>query len=66
MSREQQTTVATTGGITFGGLLSIVFITLKLLKVIEWSWVWVLAPLWIPLSITFIILAIAIILLGRS
>ena len=36
------------GGIGFCGLLAIAFITLKLLKVIEWSWVWVLAPIWIP------------------
>lgn len=37
------------GGIGFAGLLSVVFITLKLLGVIEWSWIWVLAPLWIPI-----------------
>ena len=30
-------------------LLTIVFVTLKLCKVITWSWIWVLAPLWIPL-----------------
>ena len=35
------------GGIGFIGLLTIVFITLKLCKVIDWSWVWVLAPVWI-------------------
>jgi len=38
------TTVST--GIGFPGLLSIVFITLKLCDVICWSWWWVLAPLW--------------------
>ena len=30
----------------FFGLLTIVFVTLKLIGVIDWSWVWVLAPLW--------------------
>jgi hypothetical protein len=35
------------GGVGFLGLLTIVFITLKLTGVIDWSWVWVLAPLWI-------------------
>lgn len=35
------------GGIGFIGLLTIVFITLKLLGVIKWSWLWVLSPLWI-------------------
>lgn len=34
-------------GIGFLGLLSIVFITLRLCNVITWSWVWVLSPIWI-------------------
>lgn len=34
------------GGIGFLGLLTIVFITLKLTGVIAWSWWWVLAPPW--------------------
>lgn len=33
-------------GIGFSGLLGIVFIVLKLTGVINWSWWWVLAPLW--------------------
>jgi len=32
-------------------LLLIAFIVLKLTGVINWSWVWVLAPFWIPLLI---------------
>ena len=39
----------TTGGIGFVGALSIVFIVLKLCGVINWSWIWVLSPLWLPL-----------------
>lgn len=39
------------GGIGFCGLLAIVFITLKLTKVIDWSWFWVLSSLWIPLAV---------------
>lgn len=35
------------GGIGFTGLLTIVFIVLKLLGVITWSWWWVLSPIWI-------------------
>lgn len=49
------------GGIGFIGLLSIVFITLKLCKIISWSWIWVLAPLWIyalVMLILFIILVL--------
>ena len=40
-----------TGGIGFLGALQILFITLKLCGVIAWSWLWVLAPLWISLII---------------
>lgn len=35
------------GGISFTGLLTIVFITLKLTGNIDWSWWWVLSPIWI-------------------
>lgn len=42
------------GGIGFCGLLTIVFITLKLTNVIQWSWIWVLSPLWISAGITII------------
>lgn len=50
-------------GIGFCGLLTIVFIVLKLLKVINWSWLWVLAPIWIPIIIVILIM-ILIVLLG--
>lgn len=33
------------GGISFLGLLTILFIGLKLGNVITWSWFWVLSPL---------------------
>jgi len=36
------------GGIGLAGALAIVFITLKLVDVIDWSWWWVLSPIWIP------------------
>jgi len=42
---------AASGGIGFCGLLTIVFITLKLTGFIDWSWLWVLAPIWIPLAL---------------
>lgn len=39
----------------------IVFVTLKVLKIIKWSWLWVLAPLWIPYAM-FIVGGIMVIL----
>ncbi len=35
----------------FMSILALIFITLKLCNVITWSWVFVLAPLWIPLAL---------------
>ena len=37
--------------ISFCGLLTIVFIVLKLTNYINWSWWWVTSPLWIPIAI---------------
>ena len=45
----------TTQGTGFFGLLTIVFIVLKLTKVIEWSWIWILSPLWISLVISIVV-----------
>ena len=53
------------GGIGFVGLLTILFIALKLLGKISWSWVWVLSPLWIPVAISIILIIIAFIF-GRK
>ena len=44
------------GGIGFFGLLGIVFITLKLVGVIDWEWWLVLAPIWVPMAIALIVL----------
>lgn len=35
------------GGMTFTGVLTLIFIVLKLCKVVTWSWLWVLSPIWI-------------------
>ena len=60
--REKQTTVS--GGIGFTGLLTIVFIVLKLLGIITWSWVWVLSPIWIE-AILVIVLLVVVLLVNR-
>ena len=39
------------GGVGFCSLLAILFIGLKLTNYIDWSWWWVLSPLWLPLAI---------------
>ena len=59
--RERQSTTVN-GGIGFTGLLTIVFIVLKLLGFITWSWVWVLSPIWIEAILVVLLLAVLIIL----
>lgn len=51
----------TSGGIGFSGVLFIVFLILKLTHVIDWSWVWVFAPLWINLLIIIVMFVVFII-----
>ena len=49
-------------GLGFSGALTILFIALKLLGKITWSWWWVLSPLWISFTLVcFIILIIGIV-----
>lgn len=42
------------GGIGLGTVLFIVFLVLKLTEIIDWSWWWVTAPLWIPVAIVLV------------
>lgn len=46
----------------FCGALTLIFITLKLCKVIDWAWKWVLAPLWIPglIVIAFVVIVLIV------
>ncbi|HVJ31631.1 MAG TPA: hypothetical protein VND94_00830 [Terriglobia bacterium] len=53
-----QTTTSKSGGIGFCGLLTVLFIGLKLTNYIDWSWWWVLAPIWIPLAVVTAIVAL--------
>lgn len=65
MSTQSTASASATGGVGFIGLLTVAFIVLKLTGIITWSWLWVLAPLWMPWAIAFALLTIgAIIALG--
>lgn len=62
-SNEKTTTVVS--GIGFLDALFLVFLVLKLAKVIDWSWWWITAPLWgqVALSVTiFIVTTIVLII----
>lgn len=42
-------------------IITVVFVILKLLGYISWSWWWVLSPLWISLGITVLLWIVALI-----
>jgi len=56
---------SSSGGIGFTGLLTILFILLKLTGYIHWSWWWVLSPIWISL-VLFVVIGIPLVLWVHS
>lgn len=49
------------GGLGIISVLTIVFIVLKLLGVIQWSWIWVLSPIWISAVIAAVVFSVILI-----
>ena len=49
-------------GTGFAGLLTVLFVGLKLTGYIEWSWLWVLSPIWISVGLVVFISLIVLIL----
>lgn len=45
-------------GIGFVGALTIAFVVLKLMKIIDWSWWWVLSPLWISTLVAIVVMVV--------
>jgi len=48
-------------GMGIVSILTLIFIVLKLTKLISWSWVWVLSPLWITAVLTLIVFSLILI-----
>lgn len=53
-------------GGSFVGLLTITFVVLKLVHVIDWSWWWVLSPVWIVVVLSVIVTTAAVIAARRE
>ena len=53
-------------GVAIVELLTVVFVVLKLCKVIDWSWVWVLSPTWIWIALLAVVLVLGIAFGGRD
>ena len=47
------------GSIGFCGLLTVLFIALKLTGYIQWSWLWVVSPLWIKAILVLVLAVLA-------
>ena len=56
---------SSSSGIGFTGLLTIIFITLKLLGKIDWSWWWVLSPLWIGAVLVLLVFGFVLFIATR-
>lgn len=50
-SSSSSSSSTTSGGSSILTILFVVFLVLKLTNNIDWDWIWVLAPIWIPLSL---------------
>ena len=61
MSNNKKVTVKGGRSMSIGTVVGIVFIVLKLIGLIEWSWVWVLAPFWIGAIIIILALIVGVI-----
>ena len=54
-----------TSGLSFLSALTILFIGLKLSKIVTWSWWWVLGPLWLPVAVKGVLLGTVLALGNR-
>lgn len=59
---KHETKVVRSGGLGFSSILTIVFIVLKLCKVISWNWFWVLSPLVFSFGLAFLLVVISLVL----
>ena len=48
----------TTSSVSYTGVLTLIFVVLKLCNVIDWSWWWVLCPIWISFALLFLFVII--------
>ena len=62
MSNNENKTVVKKQGLGLGTVLTIIFVVLKLVGVIDWSWVWVLAPFWIGAIIALVFGLVALLI----
>lgn len=64
MNNNNNSNKGAVGGVSFTGLLTIAFIVLKLCGVINWSWWWVISPIWISIGLVVLIIIVVVAVTG--
>jgi len=62
----EKNVTSSSAGIGFSSLLTIVFIVLKLMKVITWAWIWVLSPTWIVIALWVLFIVAVIVIASKN
>lgn len=62
MERKSNATVS--GGLGFWSVLGLMFVVLKLTGAIDWSWLWVLSPFWLPIVLTLGVVVLIVAVVG--
>lgn len=59
---DNEKKVLVQGGTSLSSMLLVLFIALKLLKVIDWEWYWILSPIWIPIGLWILIIGLCLLI----
>ena len=57
---------SSSSGVGLSGLLLVAFIVLKLTGYIDWSWWWVVSPIWIPVVLVLIIMVVMFVIFALA
>lgn len=58
MRRRYSSNKAASGGLGICEVLTLIFVVLKLVHVINWPWIWVLSPSWIPVVVLLLVVIV--------
>lgn len=59
--KKYQNNNTASGGLSLSSVLTVVFVVLKLCGLIDWSWWWVLSPLWISIGLVVVVILVVFI-----
>lgn len=59
-------TAGAASGIGIGDALFLIFLVLKLCKLIDWPWIWVFSPIWITCILVFLLYFVLWLIIRRE